>query len=501
MPFFMNRSLIMEELTLVDENVSSWKFLAEGGAHIVLENIDPASIVDKKILRIPKLIHDAIKPQAIHKVEDEIINICEDMKYNKKFIAQNMTSWFSPKYISHYELCVLSEAFAVSILQHVENDRPEGRKKLKPGKAMKLARVGYLERNLMSLAIPSLPNNGVRMVNIAMEIKVKCGLLSISPFLNETTELKRSLNKYQLMQYYKAAAVSTSHTTVVPWGTFEKISAYNPRDICSQNHSKITQAVKTLIENPQNNFRVVIDDEHLYGWDHLDRDAFQQRLQSTLFSQTWSESKTEECLMDMLSTILTEESVLCDLQKMQMLDFLDAEGVKLCYDRGVELCHGDQSKWNGMLKDYFSESTTDYKSLLNLVAPLYDNSGSVLSLCQLQSVFSSSSETADVIAFIKQLDVNQTLYSIKAWILSLIARDASVVVCIGIPQPLQCLPLDKMQVDVEQRMLHIGHGMSCPYEIKLLDIGLKSIHKVIEKADKELEICTIVKKFLSQHQM
>jgi hypothetical protein len=199
----------------------------------------------------------------------------------------------------------------------------------------------------------------------------------------------------------KAAGISTH--THCEWGHFTGISAYDPSDLLSNNKILMKKALNALYNNPQNNLRVSANCNHIYGGHKTgikDKDKMLFELQkffgthydintpdrmepftaftpedsripstSTIDSAHHDENGTLSGIpdlwsrmIDIVTSILSAETVMVRIRSMQYLDILDIEGAACVLSRLESLTGGVVPAQERLL----SEMTVPFESSLLL---------------------------------------------------------------------------------------------------------------------------------------
>eukprot|EP01025_Chloroclados_australasicus_P019402 TRINITY_DN20580_c0_g2_i2.p1 TRINITY_DN20580_c0_g2~~TRINITY_DN20580_c0_g2_i2.p1 ORF type:complete len:806 (-),score=35.67 TRINITY_DN20580_c0_g2_i2:42-2246(-) len=188
---------------------------------------------------------------------------------------------------------------------------------------------------------------------LAVELKPKCGFIPVCDNIHPDNSIKRELSRYKLHQYYKQKQ-----------GKIMRLSQYDPIQIFSGKVDQIENALEELIDNPQNNFKLFIDGQHVYGdraskGSHTCTRMFEAYLPSfgykiqevsddsdaATYNNTYKPRKTikqpilskhqsigandcvkTEWLIKLLAQVLVHEKILDSILKVQKLDEYDIEG-------------------------------------------------------------------------------------------------------------------------------------------------------------------------------
>eukprot|EP01039_Chlorochromonas_danica_P000766 gene766-831_t len=307
-------------------NEKEWVYFAEGGLHIVFQNINKESLWYHYVLKVPK---DKNHHHHHHDGHD--------------FVQHTILPWFTPRYIGKRQTIELSISQLDYLQQVAVKHRCRSRQKTES--ICQLLSSVYIEPHFCHLPPHSLPlsvlsnlsSSSSSMVKwfdqgLTCEVKVKCGLPASSPFLSphphphirKATKFKLEYNKFSWMQQWKELNCKRCGSKDMPWGELEQLSTYCPHDLCSGNTSRVLSSLQALLTTPQNNLKVSIHDQHIYGWD---KDNLSE-LYRCLALQTGNEDGKEVCtfVMNILSIILSREELLHRLERLQLMDFLDTEG-------------------------------------------------------------------------------------------------------------------------------------------------------------------------------
>lgn len=301
-----------------------WQFVAEGRLHVVFFNRNKYSINYNEVLKIPKVrVGRKLKQDQAY------------YEYDAFMVRNIMINWFSKGYIQDIAQLTLSESFLAYIINTYYHDG-NGR-----SKSLLFAPYAYIERNLLKVTQPIPPSHAhcpwtLYDRVISFEFKVKCGLKSISPFNKTSRRLKLKYSRFAMMQVLKASRND------VGVGVGTEISSYRPQQLCSKESDEVFSCLKSLLQNPQNNLKVSLNGQHKFGWGKTEVTVLHNI--SSLFllpslSGIRSSSEKErdsDFVLSLVCKILSENSLLLELQSMQLLDILDSEGAAVIYGRLVE---------------------------------------------------------------------------------------------------------------------------------------------------------------------
>jgi hypothetical protein len=180
----------------------------------------------------------------------------------------------------------------------------------------------YGDSRLQSIKDKVIPSD----VQVSLEIKVKNGLKSRSPFVKN--RIKHELSRYQLNQYAKQYKYEKNKIGMKYGGKFPGISQYDPADICSRDSNRVLYSLGCLLQNPQNNLKICSNGSHIYGLNITEKTELTGKC-SRLLSRSTTPVET---LKRVVAEILCAESALTRLSYVQSLDILDVEGAYRVYE-------------------------------------------------------------------------------------------------------------------------------------------------------------------------
>ncbi len=159
---------------------------------------------------------------------------------------------------------------------------------------------------------------------VTFEIKPKKGFLPTAPFIQN--KIKHRVDYYTMNQQLKYRNREVM-----------SVSRYSPLDLFSYDISRVRVALRALVENPQNNFRLFIDGKLAYLCNEENCGS------SEMFIKVFSEycphiSYGDGCdeILNFLAWVLVSEPLLDRIKAMQMLDDCDIEGAFPCYEAMVK---------------------------------------------------------------------------------------------------------------------------------------------------------------------
>ena len=210
----------------------------------------------------------------------------QEMLRNLDFAKSVMLPLMRGRYVHLGRAISVPEDFTLAMNEICRESRPEHRlnKEIDEG-----CHAGVLMPDLCFL--PSLPQAASTEENyiyamktmnstFSVEIKPKCGFLPTSPFIDPTRSIKYSVCSYCMLQ-----------KTKVKEGKHIRESSYCPLDLFSGEPRRVMYALKCLVSDPQNNFRVFCDGTGMFS-EELAQRAIQKG--SACCSQNYFEITLQE---------------------------------------------------------------------------------------------------------------------------------------------------------------------------------------------------------------
>lgn len=446
---------------------SEYVFVGEGNAHAVVRNGD-------NVLKLKKR-----KESFDHEI---------------KYISGVVDPLLSESYrsLGARRLIALTQDFVDSLNEAIWAQRPASRRAFT---AIDASNQYAVEEDDATRMIRWFPSNH----NLAVEIKVKCGLKCSSPFYynycnNNDRLFKLKFSRYELKQMYKT--ISSSETFV------PRSNAYNPCDLCSMDRDRIAKSLMDLYYCPQNNFKIT---SSTHGVLHDGIGSKGKELIDRL-NEYFGSSQVTEGFIPVVSNVLASESVLAEVQQLQGLDVLDVEGVSLVYTKLLTAL-GTQSAVLETIHAY-APSTADIASLMSTGCTA-TSSSHVQLFMGLKALQVASGESEKTIAsryqqalqLLDSASVDDCLFLLHTYLLALTMRDASIIIAFTVNERQDAPDLPDL-CNVRSTQSHCGVGAvtirashrttELNYRITLCDIGPKPVKKLINKQDEEEDMCKLV---------
>ncbi|NWT13511.1 IPPK kinase, partial [Vireo altiloquus] len=218
------------EVEKMDEN--EWKYHGEGNQSLVVSHCQRCVV-----LRFLKS-----SPNQ-NKTPEEILHHLQNIVDFGKHV---MKQFFGENYVHHGEIIQLPLDFVRQLCLKIQPERPECRcdkdMDTLSGYAMCLPNLTRLQTLRFAEPRPIL----------CIEIKPKCGFIPFSSHVSQ--EIKHKVCRYCMHQHLKVAN-----------GKWKRPSKYCPLDLFSGNKQRMHFALKSLLQEAQNNLKIFKNGELIYG--------------------------------------------------------------------------------------------------------------------------------------------------------------------------------------------------------------------------------------------
>uniref|UniRef100_A0A8C9VWZ4 Inositol-pentakisphosphate 2-kinase n=1 Tax=Scleropages formosus TaxID=113540 RepID=A0A8C9VWZ4_SCLFO len=218
------------ELEKMDEN--DWRYHGEGNRSLVVSHVQ-----NSQVLRLLKYPMDDTTDQAFRHIQN-IVDYSKNVM--KPLLGEECVhhgvSTFHPRTLQGPALGLPSQ------FEVWRESRCDKVMDTFSGCALCLPNLTQLSACRLSKRSPQL----------CIEIKPKCGFLPFSQHV--TQEVKRRVCRFCMHQHFKLAN-----------GKWKRMSRYCPLDLFSGNKQRMYFAIKHLLEEPQNNFKIFTSGELIYG--------------------------------------------------------------------------------------------------------------------------------------------------------------------------------------------------------------------------------------------
>ena len=447
-----------------EERFGDWEYLAEGSAHVLFRRL---ACKESCVLRIPKRVRLLPEPTT-----DFLLNVAVPL-LGRQYL-------FFPSFVE------LSEQFVASLRREVGSGGHPGRRSWDPS-SISFPWTAELLPNCFSPFIKATAPDV-----LSVELKVKGGLRSSSPFLLGPARAKLHLSRFQLAHAYKHFLSN---------GSFEgyRSPGYRPIDLCSGDRDRVLEALRSLVDRPGNNLSVRINGRLVFG-------EFVGTIDE--LAQSWSsllgDAASEDAMgsfLESVSHILVTESALPRLMRMQSLDTIDCEGCAVIFERLAFLCGSEVAALDMLRSSLGDPFPYDFSELFNklsistlsLSEQTTDGSGLVAKLMCTRVSASTSQEDLDnsyatAMGLVAELGVSECILFLRLWLVSLTAKDASVILSL-MKEPTEngsSQQVHAMNGDGIGR--HSAHRYRIAYSLKFIDINCKPVEKCISKIESEISM-------------
>ncbi|XP_077460063.1 inositol-pentakisphosphate 2-kinase isoform X2 [Stigmatopora argus] len=223
------------EVDKMDEN--DWLYHGEGNKSLVVAHVQLSKVL--RLLKYPAEDSEN-PPQTAEQAYRHIQNIVD-------FGSNVMSALLGDQFIRGGEVVKLPLEFVRQLSIKVQRQRPAWRRDkvmdIYSGCALCLPDLTRPSR-LLALS-PRLPP-------LCVEIKPKCGFLPSPRHVGR--DIKSKVCRFCMHQHYKVAT-----------GRWKRRSLYCPLDLFSGSRARMHFAVRQLIEEPQNNFKIFKGGQCIYG--------------------------------------------------------------------------------------------------------------------------------------------------------------------------------------------------------------------------------------------
>ncbi|XP_019716033.1 inositol-pentakisphosphate 2-kinase isoform X1 [Hippocampus comes] len=221
------------ELDKMDEN--DWRYHGEGNKSLVVSHVQLSKVL--RLLKYPAEDSEN-PPQTAEQAFRQIQNIVD-------FSSNVMSRLLGDKFIHSGEVVKLPLEFVRQLSIKVQPQRPAWR----CDKVMDIYSGCAL--CLPNLTAPSLLQHS-HTPPLCVEIKPKCGFLPSAKHISR--DIKSKVCRFCMHQHYKVSS-----------GRWKRRSLYCPLDLFSGSRARMHFAVRQLIEEPQNNFKIFKGGQCIYS--------------------------------------------------------------------------------------------------------------------------------------------------------------------------------------------------------------------------------------------
>ena len=436
---------IHTELSLMEVELNSldWVYLAEGNRHVVCRyrardgaERDPS--LSGHVLRLVK--------------QNRTMNSTRVMQLSSLVSDRILNPFWGFCAIPPSRLVSVSSSFVTELRTRILPHRPLHRTEYDLDE---LAEYCELIQDVTLSFEYYFPNHNFAST-LSVEIKVKCGLKSCSAFITEENAIKRLYSRFQIKQKFKSASKG-----VCP-------SDYDPADLCSGERDRVAAALRSLCENPQNNFAV---------WRN-----------GVSSCQTDLDASNMPVIVEALSAVLSSEQkvVLTRLQLLQSFDALESEGAACVFNRLVNLVGSSYESEQLLLESIDERILTQAERIFcsDGAEPFSPPWAAISTLFQLSKSEMHEGLLADATSLVDSMNREECVLALQLWLLALAAKDASLVVNLAFVQ--QHATITTTGQGLGWGVVHITGADSCiAYSMSIVDMGIKDPAKCRGKIEME----------------
>ncbi|XP_035672394.1 inositol-pentakisphosphate 2-kinase-like [Branchiostoma floridae] len=216
-------------------NINSWVYRGEGNACLAVGNV-----VSKQVYLLMK-VKDRLSSDRRH--ADAKRTVQNDVGYGRFVMRPLIGAQFVPV----GEVVCVPEEFLSQIEEKMREYRSSRRL------SEKLDPAGFAVRLPDACKLPTVDSCGQGPV-VCVEVKPKTGFLPEIVTIPDVHAVRRSVCRYCMQQCLKLCQ-----------GKIKERSQYCPLDLFSGTASRMVYAIKALVQNPQNNFKVFEDGNLIYS--------------------------------------------------------------------------------------------------------------------------------------------------------------------------------------------------------------------------------------------
>ena len=478
----------------------NWALLDEGGQHVVCqfrpEDEDISSVYSDSVLRIRK-------PRDVGQVPD--LDFIESYEACVNGVLYPSSSSLRSSKI------ILDSSFLKELSRIIQRSRPI-RFQSSPLDGLL---IGEVMPNALKLY--KKPHNagaslcGELSSIISLEIKVKGGLPSVSPFVAGAASIKRQYGRHHLKQL---ACLGDSTE-------FEEAVSHHPIDLGSRHYDTIRLSLSDLVKRPKKVLRCYVDGGLALGGFSASgmpgQDACEREEEWSVLCEKTLPGVPEagEMVLSAVASVLAHEDTAHCLLNVQKFDLIDIEGAGAIYDHLLSLLGSkdavDASLLQGMLDmasllkllaQYFeacSVQVQNKKNVDHIKSALPQVIQRLLSMCE----DLPQPSHANMLAFCAELSEQEGTTLLNLWLIALAAKDASLIVSLQcahrkVSSPSPVGGAIEVKEHVKQTDERCGLTvLACSgsaraevsYTLALVDIGYKDPAKCWNKRSKEEEFC------------
>lgn len=428
-----------------------WEFAGEGGKHIVFRYIGCCEDYCGKVLKLIKFSR-----------ETDANSLLPPLDLRDSLLKE----WFGNQHVpALFNDIILEQEFINGLLKKCSMLRSSRRKK------DFCSQRGFFEVDLFTISHLECA--------FIYEIKIKCGLTSVSPFLTNETLVKKTVNRFALRQSIKDGSISN----------FSR--KYDPSDLCSREKWRIYQAITALMHSGSNHFKC-------------------HHLPCSISNDTQRMILTE---------ILSAEKIAEDLELLQGIDMIDIEGANAVLESLMNRMTLEQIEQE--VRNY--QTSIDPSTLKRFALDMQkirkgksiesDDFTTSSPYCCIYTLFDKNNPPPSLHSWLQQLQQNESYFLISIWLISLMAKDISLFFNINTmgqatglctssteQKVVRVRPIQSLQpgcIEISGQNENSAKWYSWNYNVHIIDIGVKPIQKISQHHENEGKICEAYNKLLN----
>ncbi|CAM6117342.1 unnamed protein product [Calypogeia fissa] len=314
-------------------DAEGWHYRGEGAANIVLAYRGDDPELTGKVLRLRKVLNNdksvgnVIKSAPVLSREEQtvwtewpdLVSATTIAELNHAYARDVLRPLLGEEHVDPGTLVHIESSFIEALGCHIDSMRPTWR--AESGSLEVLTGVGLLISDHTYFPTPA-GTVEASSATISVELKPKCGFLPSTTFITEEDSIKKSLSRFTMHQQLKFHQ-----------GKIDHISKYDPLDLFSGTRDGILKAIEALFETPQNNLRIFLNGEEIFGASKNDKLSiihFDNVLEGFVPAQA---GERVQAFQNFVTDLLLKSDILHKLLAVQRLDYYDIEGAIQVYDR------------------------------------------------------------------------------------------------------------------------------------------------------------------------
>ncbi|KZV16053.1 inositol-pentakisphosphate 2-kinase-like [Dorcoceras hygrometricum] len=371
------------EMVLQAKDAVEWTYRAEGAVNLVLAYCGDSPNFMGKVLRIQKVSRNGSNYGNGHSALTNheyvlwggvtgIASAPTREIVEQLYVQQIMCPLLGSEHVDAGIRINVSREFLEAVENRVLHSRPSWR--------VDDAKVNLLCDSVLLIADHSIFPFGMFKEDfcISVEIKPKCGFLPTSRFIAEENAIKKRITRFQMHQVLRLRQ-----------GKISQISKYNPLDLYSGSKDGVQKAINSLFLTPQNNFRVFVNGELVFGGNldgvdtssHIADQEFDDALKHVIIAKDGMKANH---FLELVAEAVFNSGLLNRLLEVQKLDVIDIEGAihayydiisqpcVVCREKGEEILTGKYSSLHSLpmherlkiVRDYLISATAKDLSMM-----------------------------------------------------------------------------------------------------------------------------------------